>query len=288
MHERALLGERLLSPAGGRAGHEAWRASYVTTGPLEVRLDTMRRFYRATGQFGLDVLPPEELDGRSVLEIGPGTGGHVARFFARTGVRPQSWVLLDRSEAMVRTARAAIGPHCATVGVVGDADRVPLRGARRFDWIVAMHVLPFARSPRRVIAALGACLAPGGRLLLTTPGTSDMAPTRRLVRSVVRERGLPWRTVATLGYASATAERHLRAAFDEVTVHAQRGELEFPDADAPARYIGSMAWIADAPRDACEAVERAVRAAAARDIARHGVHRMPKLAATFVAAGPRG
>src|SRR6185503_16701914 len=102
-------------------------------------------------------------------------------------------VLVDRSEAMLRAASAAIAPWVgAAPAVLADAAALPISKRARFEQIVAMHVLPFVDAPRRVLAGLGARLVPGGHLLVTTPGTGDLAPVRRIVRDVLRARGLPW------------------------------------------------------------------------------------------------
>lgn len=277
-----------MTPAGGRQNERGWRSNFATTDALAVRLDTLRRFYRREGAFGLDVLAPGDVHGKRVLEIGPGNGVHAARLLDRTGAVPARWVLLDRSAAMVRAARSALdGRAGALPGVVADATRLPLAPDARFDLAVAMHVLTFLRRPRRVVRALAERLATGGKLVITVSGADDLLPVRRVVRAVVRGRALPWRDCASIGYASGACARDLRAVFRRVVAHEQRGNLEFPDVATAERYVASMPWLE--PYDAAtrRAAMRAVRAAAERSFERTGRFDVEKASVTFVASAPR-
>lgn len=267
---------------------DAWRENYETTVALAVRLDAMRRFLRAGGPFGLQVLVREDVHGRRVLEVGPGSGGHAARLLDRTRARPACWVLLDRSEAMAREAVARVGRRTtAARAVVGEIERLPVADEARFDLIVAMHVLQHVASPLRAVRALAARLAPRGRLLVTTMDSRDGDELRRLVRRGLRSRGLRAEEVARLGLSTATAQRTLRRVFGRVEVRIQRGALEFPAADDAVRYASSMAWLAGFPRAVRDEVHDDIRRAALRGIARDGVFRVRKGSATFLASGSR-
>lgn len=54
--------------------------------------------------------------------------------------------------------------------VVQDMEALGIRP--RFDWVLCIGALEFTRSPAAAIAALAACLAPGGRLVLLVPRRS--------------------------------------------------------------------------------------------------------------------
>jgi SAM-dependent methyltransferase len=277
-----------MTPAGGRENERGWRSNFATTDALAVRLDTLRRFYRPKGPFGLEVLACGDVDGKRVLEIGPGNGVHAARLLDRTRAVPARWVLLDRSEAMVRAARSALdGRAGALPGVVADAARLPLAPDARFDLAIAMHVLPFVRRPRGVIRAVADRLTMRGKLVITVSGAVDLLTVRQVVRGVVRGRGLPWRACASIGYASGACARDLRAVFGRVVVHEQRGALEFPDVATAERYVASMAWLA--PFDAATRREalRAVRSVAERSFERTGRFDVEKASVTFVASALR-
>lgn len=263
-----------------------WSSNYATTGALETRLETLRRFYRPSGRFGFDVLAKSAAHARHVLEIGPGTGVHAAAYLERTGAWPASWTLLDRSEAMVHAATRALPRNLHPRGIVAGADRMPLAADERFDLVVAMHVLPFVTSPLRVLRAAARRLSPGGRLLITTPATDDMLELRQPVRAVLREHGLPWRHVGP-GYAAVRAERDLRKLFDRVTVHRQEGAVEFTDAVWPVRYVLSMGWFADVPESVPSEVAKRLRQAARQAIDATGKFSVAKGGATFVATRPR-
>lgn len=280
------------SVAGDGDG-DAWRANYATTVALAVRLDALRRFLRTSGPFGLQTLSAADVADRRVLEVGCGGGGHAARLLGRPGVRCAEWVLLDRSEEMVRTAlarvRAAVGRRRASSvrGVVGDVDHLPIARGARFDWVVAMHVHQHLASPLRATRALAARLAPGGRLLLTTMDARDNDELRRIVRRRLRASGVATDGVASPRAAAAAMLRGLRRVFRSVVVHVQHGVLEFPTADDALRYVGSMAWLDGVPDDVRDAVRSDLRAAALREIARTGTFRVTKSAATFIASAPR-
>ena len=270
-----------------RASVQDWRENYVTTDALGLRLEVMRRFKRGTGAFGLDVLRRRDVHGRRVLEIGPGTGLHASGFLARTGAVPASWVALDRSEAMARATRSACRDDRGVHVVVGDAELLPVAARTRFDLVVAMHVLPFAAHPRRVLEALAARLAKDGRVLVTVHGDDDGRDVRRAIRRAVRDSGLPWRPIATIGYSRTPAERDLRSVFRTVDVHVEDVALHLPDPDWAVRYFGSMPWLGGLPASVRRRADAAVRTLARHAIERGGELRVPKGSVTLVASQPR-
>ena len=80
--------------AGKQDIQEFWGALYdslydnpkapVTREQLQASLDDMEDMFRLRGHMAVADMPPGELKGKRVLEVGPGAGGHSA-LFARHG-----------------------------------------------------------------------------------------------------------------------------------------------------------------------------------------------------------
>ncbi|MEV6314856.1 methyltransferase domain-containing protein [Streptomyces sp. NPDC051776] len=104
-----------------------------------------------------DWLPDEPSD---VLDLGCGTGS-LSRLAADLGHRITA---VDLSAAMAARARAKLEGTGARV-LVGDASEPPV-GERRFDVVLARHVLWMMDDPAAVLRRWSALLRPGGRLVL--------------------------------------------------------------------------------------------------------------------------
>ncbi|MET8677466.1 methyltransferase domain-containing protein [Streptomyces sp. NPDC004647] len=104
-----------------------------------------------------DWLPGEPSD---VLDLGCGTGS-LALLAAGRGHRVTA---VDRSPRMAGEARAKLAGTGARV-LVGDAARPPV-GERRFDVVLARHVMWMLADPAAVLRHWAGLLRPGGRLVL--------------------------------------------------------------------------------------------------------------------------
>jgi ubiquinone/menaquinone biosynthesis C-methylase UbiE len=96
-----------------------------------------------------------------VLDVGCGTGSHLARYAARgasvTGV--------DVEPAMLARARRRLGPEAVLVAAAGES--LPF-GDAAFDLVLTMtvlHALP-AESAQRVLAEMARTVRPEGRVLV--------------------------------------------------------------------------------------------------------------------------
>ncbi|WP_240777452.1 class I SAM-dependent methyltransferase [Nonomuraea basaltis] len=117
-------------------------------------------------------LPEGPLD---VLDLGCGTGS-LSLLLAERGHRVAG---VDLAPRMVARARAKLAGTGAVV-LVGDAARPPV-GARRFDVVLARHLLWTISEPEAALAHWAALLRPGGRLVLvegrwdaSTEGSGDL------------------------------------------------------------------------------------------------------------------
>ena len=107
----------------------------------------------------LDVAP-----GARALDIGCGDGT-TAAWLRERGARV---IGVDAVWEM-----AALTRRRGVPAVVQDMEALGIRP--RFDWVLCIGALEFTRSPGAAIAALAACLAPGGRLVLLFPRRSLLA-----------------------------------------------------------------------------------------------------------------
>ncbi|MGW2229336.1 methyltransferase domain-containing protein [Streptomyces formicae] len=117
-----------------------------------------------------------------VLDLGCGTGS-LALLAAEQGHRVTG---VDRAPAMVARAREKLAGHTADV-LLGDASLPPV-GDRRFDAVVARHVLWTLPDPEAALRHWRTLLRPGGRLILIEGVWGTVSPVglpmSRLVRAL--------------------------------------------------------------------------------------------------------
>ncbi|MFK0120621.1 class I SAM-dependent methyltransferase [Streptomyces sp. NPDC090994] len=112
-------------------------------------------------------LPARSAD---VLDLGCGTGS-LALLAAERGHRVTG---VDLSPAMLERARAKLAGRDARF-LTGDASAPPV-GERRFDVVLARHVLWTLPGPGRVLRHWRGLLRPGGRLVLVEGVWGRVAP----------------------------------------------------------------------------------------------------------------
>jgi SAM-dependent methyltransferase len=143
-------------------------------------------------------------EGARILEAGAGSGGNIAMLRRHGEV---SAFEMDAEAARYCTADTGVA---CPLGTLPDAN--PFEGQARFDLVVALDVLEHIEQDVESLRSLGACLAPGGRLLLTVPAYPWLYSghdlihhhrrryTRRGLERVVAEAGL---RVHRAGYFNA-------------------------------------------------------------------------------------
>ena len=94
-------------------------------------------------------------------------------------------------------------PHATVTGDLADGDSLP---AERFDCCICTQTLQYVYPLERAIATMHRMLRPGGVLLLTMPGISQISPHDR------DRRGEHWR------FTPQSMEGLLRTALDDVDV----------------------------------------------------------------------
>jgi trans-aconitate methyltransferase len=141
-----------------------------------------RQFGYVSGLAGdlLALLDPAP--GETVLDLGCGTG-ELAAAIAAAGARV--WAL-DGDPAMVAAARRRLG-----------GDRVLLADAHAFslpepvDAVFSNAALHWMPRPAEVIAAVRACLRPGGRFVAELGGAGNIAAILEALEQAMAEVGLP-------------------------------------------------------------------------------------------------
>lgn len=132
-------------------------------------------------------LLPALIRGRSVLEVGPGTGDnavHTATF------RPARYVLLDGNSHSIAALndKVTTGLLPADVEIV-QADLMDFQGGDAFDIVLCEGLLPAQHDPAAFLRHLGALVAEDGVLVVTTVSAisyfAEMC--RRLVVPVIRQ-----------------------------------------------------------------------------------------------------
>ncbi|MGH9202619.1 MAG: class I SAM-dependent methyltransferase [Vicinamibacterales bacterium] len=107
-----------------------------------------------------ELLAGEDLDGRSVLDVGCGTGWFSARA-AERGARVTS---LDIGTRLLAHTRA----RCTTRPVAGDACALPFAGAA-FDLVISSECIEHTLDPHAAVREIHRVTRPGGLLLITVP-----------------------------------------------------------------------------------------------------------------------
>jgi SAM-dependent methyltransferase len=185
------LANRLPSPWGVLA-HE--RPAACPAHPVRLWLKRGLRGWVAEPSWGIwgvpeaqaGVLPPD-LNGRSSIELGCGTG-YVSAWLARRGARP---VGLDNSVAQLATARALQDRFGLRFPLIhASAEQTPFAGAS-FDVAISEYGASIWCDPYAWIPEAARLLRPGGQLIflvnsvllmLTVPGQEGLPATKRLLR----------------------------------------------------------------------------------------------------------
>jgi ubiquinone/menaquinone biosynthesis C-methylase UbiE len=166
----------------------------------------------------LDSFLPARGDGKAMLDVGCGTGYHMARYrdrgFNLTGV--------DGSDEMLRQARA-VNPEIEFYQ--SDVDRLALPDAR-FDYALCIEVLRYLPDIAPCVREIHRTLKPGGTALVTAAPplqTNVYWPVNRIAASL----GLKSMTALKQHFHSASKlEREFKAAgFDQVEVHGVYGGM---------------------------------------------------------------
>jgi ubiquinone/menaquinone biosynthesis C-methylase UbiE len=183
------------------------------------------------GPFAEDLIAEAALrPGERVLDVACGTGV-VARLAAER-VGPRGTVAaVDLNPAMLSVARSVPSTGAAIRWCETSAESIPLPDGT-FDAVLCQLGLQFVADKNAAIREMRRVLAPGGRVLVSTPPPNPFFDVldEMMTRHVGAEAGAFVRMVFSLENP-ATLERLFRdAGFEDVNVRAYRKELRLPDA----------------------------------------------------------
>ncbi|HEX8086608.1 MAG TPA: class I SAM-dependent methyltransferase [Solirubrobacteraceae bacterium] len=122
------------------------------------RNPTRRWLHAARREWIEDAL--RSLDGRTAVEVGPGSGLYLPLLVERFG----EVTAIDVEDAFLERARSVDG-----VRVVRDDVTRSSLPAGAFDVVLCSEVIEHVRDPRPALRGLRRLLAPGGALVLSTP-----------------------------------------------------------------------------------------------------------------------
>ena len=145
--------------------------------------DLKRHFRRRDSLYRYLGLPPAFVEGRAVIEFGPGSG-HNALFTA--SLAPSRYVLVDANPKGLSDTRRLLCGHdlngpCEIVESLFD----DFETDERFDLVLAEGLLSFQRTPERLLAALARFVRPGGLLFITT--MSPLSYLSEIARRLMRD-----------------------------------------------------------------------------------------------------
>lgn len=173
-----------------------------------------------------------------VLDAGCGTG-NLTRALIENRPEVGEVVAVDRSAAMLSRARRK---NPAVTHLPADLDGALGEVSGPFDVILCGNVIYALADPARSIKALKGLLAPGGRLVVTTPKAG--ADTRRILRDHVNRHGIASlrRIIVPLLFVGLINARLVRTAAYHFLTQEQIKDLMGTDAVRPT--YSDQAWLA--------------------------------------------
>lgn len=126
-------------------------------------LDDLEDLFRLRGHMAVVEMPLLDLKGKSVLEIGPGAGGH-SSLFAKYGAAMTS---IDITEERARATQAKFDLMGASTcqAMQGDAENLPFADAT-FDIVYSNGVLHHTPDTEKAFSEVYRVLKPGGRTVV--------------------------------------------------------------------------------------------------------------------------
>jgi ubiquinone/menaquinone biosynthesis C-methylase UbiE len=135
----------------------------LTRDSLPENLKDLEEMFRLREHLAVVEMPLDEIEGRHVLEIGPGGGGHSALFQSK-GARVTAADLTP--ERVVGTAiKLGLSDRGDGRAYQADAENLPFHDAT-FDIVYSNGVLHHSQNTDRCIAEVMRVLKPGGRAIL--------------------------------------------------------------------------------------------------------------------------
>ena len=170
---------------------------------------------------------------RQVLEVGCGTGAFWLDNWPRLA-EGATLCLLDSSRAMVERSRASLAMIPALLAVA-DIENLPY-GDKRFDLVLAHHMLYHVSDQKRAFEEILRVLRPGGCVSVTTNSARHMQVLYDIAREI--DPGYPAeRHIAS--FTEEIADALLPRYFSSIEKHVQRSHLEVTDSRSLLDYVAT-------------------------------------------------
>lgn len=219
-----------------------------------------------------------------ILEVGCGPGLLWSTNRERLGA---GWriTLSDLSEGMVRAARDALSLIPLDSFVCLDVQDLPF-APRRFEAVIANHMLYHARAVADALSCITRVLTPDGKLYAATNGEAHLWELAELVRQAAGRRvsegeNALQRSVSNFSLQSGYDQ--LKRFFGEVEVLRYPDSLRVTDTEAIVQYVTSSAVI----RLSEDGLAR-LRELVSERIEDEGAVDIRKEVGVFIASAPRG
>jgi len=148
--------------------------------------DLRRHFERREALYRLLGIAPGLVEGKSVIEFGPGSG-HNAIY--TTSLEPRRYVLVDGNETGLKETQGRLSAFSggATKHEIVESDIENFESDEKFDIVLCEGVIPFQLDPPGFVKHVGKFVKPGGLFILTCiDGVSFLGEsTRRLIASSI-------------------------------------------------------------------------------------------------------
>ena len=159
---------------------------YGDHGVIPVRQDTSdlrRHMSRRSGLYRQLGIVPALIEGKRVIEFGPGSGDNAIHTAA---LRPAKYVLVDGNPASLETIKQKVQTNVLDgrrIELV-QSDIIHYRDDERYDLVLAEGVIPNQRNPEEFCRRIGEFAKPGGIVVVSTMAEISLFP--ELCRRVLR------------------------------------------------------------------------------------------------------
>jgi SAM-dependent methyltransferase len=219
--------------------------AYRDLSPLEVRLQTHRRYSEAEQDVEADVIAAAAITAADrLLDVGPGTGTFLARLSAAGHTAPLT--ALDYSAQSAATCGRIPG-----VGAVrGDARHLPFASAS-FDVVTARHMLYHVDDPAGAVAEARRALRPGGRFAAVVNLEESYPHLTALRQEVMARHGITLPPTPTERVHSGNLPGLVAHGFapDTISVLRRDNALIFPGPEPVIAYLVSTFTLLGVPED---------------------------------------
>ncbi|MEZ0110894.1 SAM-dependent methyltransferase [Catenulispora sp. EB89] len=219
--------------------------AYRDLSPLDVRIQTHRRYSEAAHDVEADVLTAAAITAEdTLLDVGPGTGTFLARLSAAGHTAPLA--ALDFSAESVATCARIPGVRAAR----GDARQLPYPDAA-FDVVTARHMLYHVDEPVEAIREARRVLRDGGRFAAVVNREKPYPHFMALLREILAGHGITPPRSPDEHVHGGNLPGLVAEAFDPDTVHVLRREnaLLLPGPEPVVAYLASILTLQGVPDD---------------------------------------